>query len=208
MSYTDMVSKIGFHDHLCMIYEEPEEQFGMILPYVKFGLSRNEKCIYIANDNTVARVIEEMKKDDPALFGDALDNGGLSVLTRRETYVKGGYFSPEKMIALLTESTNNAIKEGFTGLRATGEMTWMFAGDPGSERMMEYEAKLNYFFPEHKASAVCQYNRKKFSNEQLVQVFQTHPKVIYRNEIMENPLYLSTEAESAIEKKMIGILGS
>lgn len=84
----------------------------------------------------------------------------------------------------------------------------MFAGDPGSERMMEYEMKLNDFLPTHKACAVCQYSRKRFSNEQLIAVFQTHPKVIYRNEIIVNPLYLSTEESGILEKKMLGILGA
>ena len=110
------------------------------------------------------------------------------------------------MIALLAETTDSALKSGFMGLRATGEMTWMFAGDPGSERMMEYEAMLNDFFPTHQASAVCQYNRDKFSNEQLISVFQTHPRVIYRNEIIVNPLYLSTGDSRSLEKRMLEIL--
>ena len=208
MTYVEMVENLGFHDHLCMIYENHEEQFGMVLPYVKSGLLRNEKCVYIADDNTVEKVVSEMKNADADLFGKSLEKENLSVLTKKETYVKDGYFAPEKMIALLTENTDMALKSGFAGLRATGEMTWMFAGDPGSERMMEYEAMLNDFFPKHQASAVCQYNRDKFSNEQLAIVFQTHPKVIYRNEIIVNPLYLSMEEEEAIKEKMLAILNS
>ncbi len=180
----------------------------MIFPYIESGLRRNEKCIYIADDNTVERVVSEMKAADTDLFGKSLNSGSLSVLTKRETYVKDGYFAPEKMIALLAENTDEALKAGFIGLRATGEMTWMFAGDPGSERMMEYEAKLNDFFPTHQASAVCQYNRTKFSNEQLISVFQAHPKVIYRNEIIVNPLYLSMDDSQVIEKRMLEIIGS
>ncbi len=208
MNYAELIEGIGFHDHLCMIYEDHEEQFGMILPFVKSGLLRKEKCVYIADDNTVEKVISEMKAADPDLFGKSLDNESLSVLTKRETYVKDGYFAPEKMIALLAENTDSALKAGFAGLRATGEMTWMFAGDPGSEKMMEYEAKLNDFLPAHQALAVCQYSRTKFSNEQLISVFQTHPKVIYRSEIIVNPLYLSTGDSQGLEKRMLEIIGA
>lgn len=191
IEFLEATGDIGLHEHLCLIYENHEEQLGAIVPFFKTGLKRNEKCVYIADDNTAGDVIGALKQIDENLFCPAIGNNKFSVLSKNDAYLKGGYFSPEKMIGFLEENINQSLASGYTGLRATGEMTWMFGPEPGVERMMEYEAKLNDFLPIQKACAICQYNKNRFSPEMLLKVFQTHPKVIYKNKILINPLYLS-----------------
>ena len=46
--------------HLCSIYETPEEHFAVAVPFIKIGLDRGEKCIYIADDGTDAAVRETL----------------------------------------------------------------------------------------------------------------------------------------------------
>jgi hypothetical protein len=200
--FLESIDEIGPHDHLCLIYENHEEQMGAIAPFVKNGLKRNERCVYIADENSAEDVSEVLRAIDEDVFGLAMREGSFSVLSQQETYFKGGYFSPEKMIGLLDEGVNEAISSGFTGLRATGEMTWMFGGNPGSDKMMEYEMKLNDYLPTHNICAICQYNRNRFSDELLLQVFQSHPKVIYKNQIIKNPLYLSSGDTDVLIRKM------
>jgi len=50
------------------------------------------------------------------------------------------------MISLLITETEKAVAQGYPALRMTGEMTWVLRGLPGSERLLEYEAKLNRDF--------------------------------------------------------------
>lgn len=191
-NWHDLVSaieKIDVHDHLCLIYESPEEQFAAVIPYMRIGLERGEKCIYIVDDNTAARVISEMKAAGIAVE-TAVDSGQLAVISKQDAYVKEGYFDPELMIAFLKRSTDEAKAAGFTALRATGEMTWMLAGDPGAERLMEYEAKLNYFFPDNDALAICQYNRARFTPAVIKDVISTHPLVIYGGLVCRNFYYV------------------
>lgn len=208
IDFIKSAEEINLHDHLCLIYENYEEQLGAIIPFVKVGLARNEKCAYIADDNTAEDVILALKEIDEDLFGASLTRGNLSVLTKNESYVKDGYFSPEKMISFLENNIHDAANAGFAGLRVTGEMTWIFGGDPGAERMMEYEAKLNDFLPIQNACAICQYNKNRFSDELLLQVFQTHPKVIYKNRIIENPLYLSKGVKEDLMARMATFLAT
>jgi len=58
-----------------------------------------------------------------------------------------GLFDPDGMIVLLRVETERALAEGYPALRVTGEMSWAPRGLPCSERLIEYEAKLNEFFP-------------------------------------------------------------
>lgn len=186
------IEGLGFHDHLCLIYESPEEQFAAVVPFVRGGLERGEKCVYVADDNTSTEVLEQMKKGGVDV-ARALESGALSVITKKEAYLKQGYFDPDWMIQFLKEATDDAKAEGYSGLRVTGEMTWMLGGDPGSERLIEYEAKLNYFFPENDALAICQYNIGRFSPQIIMDVIRTHPMVIYRGQVCRNLYYISPD---------------
>ena len=185
----DAIEKIGVHDHLCLIYDTPEEQFAAVIPYIRIGLDRGEKCIYIVDDNTAAIVIAEMKAAGIAV-DTAIAAGQLAVISKQDAYLKQGYFEPEWMIGFLERSTAEAKAAGFTALRATGEMTWMLGGDPGCERLMEYEAKLNYFIPDHDVLAICQYNRKRFAPGLIKDVIATHPLVIYGGLVCRNFYYV------------------
>jgi hypothetical protein len=42
------IEQVGPHDHLCLIHETREEQFAAAIPFVRMGLERGEKCLYIA----------------------------------------------------------------------------------------------------------------------------------------------------------------
>jgi hypothetical protein len=81
---------------------------------------------------------------------------------------------------LLGEEADRALAEGYTALRATGEMTWALAGEPGSERLIEYESRVNEFFAKYPhCYGLCQYDRRRFDSEMLLEVLQVHPNVLF-----------------------------
>jgi len=183
------IGKVGVHDHLCLIYETQEEQFSAILPFMKIGLERGEKCVYLVDDNTAAMVIDGMKAAGMDAEA-AVESGMLTIASKQDVYLKQGFFDPDWMIGFLKRATDEARAAGFSALRIAGEMTWVLSGDPGTERLMEYEAKLNYFFPENDALAICQYNRNRFPPEIIKGVISTHPFVIYGGVVCSNFYYV------------------
>lgn len=40
------------NDHFALIYETQEEQFSAAIPFMRQGLERGEKCLYVADENT------------------------------------------------------------------------------------------------------------------------------------------------------------
>jgi len=183
------IGKLGVHDHLCLIYETQEEQFSAVIPFMKIGLERGEKCVYVVDDNTAAMVINGMKGAGIDVES-AVESGKLVIVSKQEAYLKQEYFDPDWMIGFLKRATDEAKAAGFSALRVTGEMTWVLSGDPGAERLMEYEAKLNYFFPENDALAICQYNRNRFPPEIIKHVIATHPLVICGGVVCSNFYYV------------------
>ncbi|OGV18935.1 MAG: hypothetical protein A2X47_04425 [Lentisphaerae bacterium GWF2_38_69] len=185
------VSDLKAGDHLCQIYRTEREHKNFINEYLISGLLQNEKVLYIIDIHTKETILGYLKEKnfDPSPY---LSSGQLAFFTHKESYTKEGDFDPDRMIKLLDSETNKAINEGYPALRVTGEMTWSQKGIKGSEKLLEYEAKLNNFFPDSKALAICQYDKRKFPPDILMGVLNTHPIAVIGTEIITNPFYIPT----------------
>ncbi|HEX2868147.1 MAG TPA: MEDS domain-containing protein [Ignavibacteriales bacterium] len=186
------VKNIKVHDHTCSIYETRDEQFAVIAPFIRYGLENNEKCIYVADENTAEEVFELLEKDIPDLKC-YMEKNAFSILGKKEVYLKTGSFSPELVIEAIKENVSTAKLQGFKAFRVTGEMTWALSGDPGTERLMEYESQVNRLYEELDAVAVCQYNRNRFSSGMIRHILYTHPVIIYKGAVCRNYKYIPPE---------------
>lgn len=172
-------------DHMALIYRTRSEQFATICPFIKSGLARRERCLYIANDTSIALVLDKLAKariDTNA----ALKNGSLLVGTKKDTFQESEHFEPEKMVARLKQELEAALKLGFSGLRATGEMTWTLDDPAALKRLVEYEVLLHQRFPSQ-LTGLCQYDETRFSPTILSDVIRLHPKLIVQGRIHQNP---------------------
>lgn len=183
------LEKIAPGEHVCGFYRDKEEEYAIVVSFFHAGLLNNEKCIYILDDSGRRDVVQAFKKRDIDIE-KFIKSGQFELLSSEETYHKGGYFDPDRMVELLRQNEEMAVKEGYRGLRVSGEMTWALKKQPGVDRLAEYEAKLNYFFPGSKTSAICLYDEKKFEPKVLLNIIYTHPKIIINGSLYQNHIYL------------------
>jgi CheY-like chemotaxis protein len=175
-------------DHACLIYESEREQLETIVPFIKEGLERNERCRYIVHGHT----IEEMA----ALFATAgidvhreRERGALDFSTGNETYLPTGRFDPDQTFDMLSGYVKQTLAEGFSGLRCVGEMEWVSCVAPGCERWAEYESRRNDLTPQLSITSLCQYNRRRNTPAILRDALSTHPIAILHGETHKNPHY-------------------
>lgn len=190
------LSKMGLGDHLCLIYESHDEQMAAVVPYIKQGLERNEFCVYILDDRTIQDVTSALEEGGVNVES-AVSRGQLLFATKRDAYLKSGFFDPEAMVDFLRGSAEDALSAGYTGFRVTGEMTWGLGSECGCDRLIEYEALLNNYFPGSSASAICQYNRNRFSPQMIRDVLRTHPVAIIGGDVCDNLYFESTDMKVA-----------
>lgn len=200
--YDKIISTVKPGEHLCCIYGSKREQLSIVIPFITSGLEKGEKCFYIVDENTVEDIKSAFKKLKKDIL-KYIESGQFTFLTSEDAYIKGGYFDPDRMIELLRECEGQAMDEGYPSLRVTGEMTWVFSNLPGVDRLMEYEAKLNYFFPGSSVSAICQYNERRFDAAVLLDVLRTHPKIVLGEDLCENFYYIPPDEFLAREKGKI-----
>ncbi|RQH01714.1 MEDS domain-containing protein [Natrarchaeobius oligotrophus] len=178
-------------DHLAFIYDSQSEQFATAIPYIKHGLERGERCVYIADENDTSEVLDALREADVDV-DDALESGALVVYTAQDSYLRNGAFDPDEMIEFISETIEEGSTE-YAGVRITGEMTWVFGDDPPLAELVEYEGKLNELLPESNGIALCQYNRTAFSAEIIRDIVKTHPHLIYDGTVCQNFYYTPPE---------------
>ncbi len=179
------LEQLGPHDHLCSIYESPQEHYAVAIPFIQIGLDRGEKCIYIADDGTVGDVRQAMESEGIDVER-ATASKALVLATKEQAYLKHGSFHPDWMFTFWKEATQLAMSDGFSAVRATGETEWVLRGGRGLERWMEYESRLTHTLSENYCSALCQYNRRLFPPELILDVIRTHPMVVYGGTVCRN----------------------
>ena len=202
---------LAIGDHLCCMYMTEREHRNILVPFIRDGLEHGDKIFYVVDTRTAEAVLASLDASGVPT-SDHLVSGQLVILESRDTYIQDGIFDPDRMLSMLDTETDKALEQGFRALRITGEMSWALRGLPGSERLMEYEGKLNQFFPSHQAIGLCQYDMRRFQPEVLLDVLTTHPIAVVRDTCYENMYYMPPEeflgpnrAQSELKRRIMNL---
>lgn len=176
-------------DHICTLYSSPQEQLSAAVEYILAGLERGERCLYVCGEHSPAELRLALEAAGVNVAYEE-ERGALQLITKHEAHLQGGSFDPDKMISMLHQAVKDALAAGFKGLAAAGDMSWVHDGALGTEKLSEYEARLNAFYAENKALGLCQYSRTSLPTEFLDHCIATHKFVRIEGPIvLENPFY-------------------
>lgn len=179
-----MVEQLKLGDHVAFFFKTNEERLAWAIPYIAIGLQRNERCLYIADENTVFEILCRLQ-DAGVDVRRAQRRGALSVLTKRETYLRHGIFEPAKMISDLHSEVKYSLEQGFSGFRASGEMSWALDLPSALSRLMEYEEALQQRWPAE-FGGLCQYNESLFSPDLVRRMVDIHSVVLRDDQIIRH----------------------
>jgi len=190
LSLAEQLSSLKCGDHLCLICDTFEEQMAAIVPYVKAGLARGERCVYLAGEGASDQVLA-------ALAGGGVDvrreteRGSFLMLSNPDVRLKGGRFDPQATTAFLRGALTEALSAGFSALRVTVDWTRGLGTDVVVDRIIEYEATLNasVFAPGSSMLGLCQYDRHRSPPEVIEGVLRTHPVAILGDLVCPNLYY-------------------
>lgn len=179
--------------HKCLIYDgDPAEQLPVVVPLLKDGLETNWRCLYLGSPEMVQMV-------DTALAGQGVDTGratarGALILSSDRSHLSGGTFDPTAMIDGLRALIDAAVRSGFEGLCATGDMRWELGDDDNFDRLLEYEARLEQVFHELPLRGICQYRRDVIPAPAVRDALLTH-RSAYIGDVLnrDNLFYIPPE---------------
>jgi signal transduction histidine kinase len=182
------IARLRQGDHLCLIYDSPAEQDAALVSFFKGGLAAGERCLFVGHLAN-GRRIERALMAAGVRIGGEVDRGAVVLLTEREMWLPHGRFEPGEMMDVLRQAEQQALDDGFSGLRASWDMTWILAGRPGASRLIELEAQLNSFLSGSHTCALCRYPRSHASAELVQDVLRTHPLAVLGEQLCPNVFY-------------------
>ncbi|HID62301.1 MAG TPA: hypothetical protein EYP49_06120 [Anaerolineae bacterium] len=189
MINTNSVDSIRVGDHLCNFYQNRQQLWRLTIPFIQRGLESGEKCLYVAEESSLQEMQSVLQRQGTSVQVH-LAQGRLLLLTAEEACLQPGVFSPEALIGLLLRILQEAIAEGYRGLRMAMEMSWTLRWASSLAWLAEYESKLNCYFSQHPVTTLCLYNQRRFPEEVLLDVLRTHPLVALDQAIHANLYYL------------------
>jgi hypothetical protein len=173
--------------HICAFFTSREEEYDTLIPYLKDGVDAGEQVLNVLDASRLADHTHRLHN-----AGISTGNGTVDVASSEETYLAEGRFDMERMVGFVRDHLAGAAADGRC-VRTAGWMDWMEREAPGTERTMEYEARMNLLVPDFDCTFVCVYNLSKLSGELVVDIMATHPYVILKGQVRKNPFYVPPE---------------
>lgn len=177
--------------HMCYIYNDEEERREVMARYIESGVADGDYVFYLVDSMAKDDMQAHLQEMGIHLPPDSSER--FSVMQAETTYCPDRFFSPDAMLDTLKSLYEQSLAAGFAGCRGMGEMAWALRGIPGSERLVEYESRINIVVRTHPLTAICQYDASRFDGATIFNILSVHPMMVVRGQVVKNPYYIPPE---------------
>ena len=193
----NLVGNVPWGTHFCQFYETKEDLKDILIPYFKAGLENNEYCVLITADPLAALEAKEALKKAVPDFNGYYQEGQIDILPYTEWYTKGGCFDSDRVLNGWIEKLENALENGYEGLRLTGNTFWLENKD--WDDFVDYEEAVDTVIGQYQMMALCTYCLEKCSAAEVIDVVNNHEFAIIKRkekwELIETTEHKRTEEE-------------
>jgi hypothetical protein len=177
-------------NHQCMLYAgSPGRHLPGLATVTKQRLRAKWRCLYLNSPARVAEMRSCLSRAGVAVTQE-VERGAL-ILSSSQLHLQDGCFEVDRMLDMLADAVDQAVKDGYSGLWATGDMSWEFGSVKNFAKLLEYEYALERMFEQQpRFSGICQYHLDTLPTDVVQWGLCTH-RSVYLNEAasQENPYY-------------------
>jgi hypothetical protein len=178
--------------HACAFFHSKEEEYSVLMPFIKEGLENGDRAVHIVDPNHRENHLKRLEQEGIDV-NTAQSKGQLEVRRWQDAYIKDGHFDQYRMIETIKEALSPREGANSQMTRLVANMEWALEDLPGVNDIVEYEARLNLVLPEYHDPVVCTYDLSRFDASVVVDIMRTHPMVIIGGILQENPFYVPPE---------------
>ena len=185
-------SELGEARHVCAFFHSDDEQYRVLLPFIKDGFVCGDKAVHVVNPDQRQDHLQRLA----AIGIDAAaaeKHGQLDLRTNAETYLRGGCFDPDRMIEVFEQLASGNANGGFPLSRVVCRMDWAADGRSHIDRLVEFESRVNDVWRRHDDAVICVYDLAKFGGDTVVDIMRTHPMIIIGGILQQNPFFVPPE---------------
>jgi anti-anti-sigma regulatory factor len=177
MADAALVQRLRPGDHVCWSFADDLERRRIVTAYVNAGLRDRHKVLFLTHAVDPATAIADLAADG-VHTAEATRSGHLQVMSAQDTYLANGGFDADAARQMFLDATQLARRQGYTSLRALGDMGWGARDAPGTDQLPGYERQVNRLYADGYAMAVCMYDRRLFGEPKLSELARAHPATV------------------------------
>jgi hypothetical protein len=182
-------SVLGAQRHVCAFFNNPDEEYRVLLPFIKEGFACGQKAFHIVDPKLREEHLRRLAS--AAIDVAAAEQSGQFELRNwADAYLRDGHFDQDRMLALIQEVLELGRRQGFPLTRLVAHMEWALEDRPGVDDLVEYETRLNYILPRYRDPVIWTYDLAKFGGQIVVDIMRTHPMIIIAGVLQENPFFV------------------
>jgi len=140
---------LGAERHICAFFHSRDEEYRVLLPFIREGIDRGEKAFHLVDPNLMDDHLLRLRA--AGIDTDAAESRGQLVVKRwQDAYLQDGRFDQDRMLALVEEVLSAGPSEGYPRTRLVAHMEWAVEDFPGVNDLVEYETRANFILPKYK----------------------------------------------------------
>jgi hypothetical protein len=183
---------LGPQRHICAFFHSPEEEYEVLVPFIKEGFERGERAFHVVDPKQRDQHIRRLESSGIDVDA-AREKGQFAFYDWEEAYLPGGHFDQDRMLAMWTGVLDDALEKGFPRTRLVAHMEWCLEDRDGVHDLLEYEARFNLLPHTDRDPVVCTYDLTRYSGAFIIDVMRTHPMIIVGGLLQDNPFYTPPE---------------
>jgi MEDS: MEthanogen/methylotroph, DcmR Sensory domain len=165
-------SQLGETRHVCAFFNNDEEEYRILLPFIRDGLKSGDKAVHVLNP--------EQRQDH------------LQRLTAADTevYLPDGRFDQDRMLGVFEQLASENAQGEFPLSRICCRMDWAVEDRSHVDDVIEFESRVNDVWLRHDDAVICTYHLDQFGGDAVIDIMRTHPMVIVGGILQQNPFFV------------------
>ena len=182
-------SQLGEMRHVCAFFNSDDEEYRVLLPFIKDGFECGDKAVHVVNPDKRFDHVQRLTAagiDTTA----AQQSGQFELRSNTETYLRDGRFDQDRMLEVFEQLANGNARGGFPLSRIVCHMDWAAEGRSHIDNLIEFEARVTDVWRRHDDAVICVYDLAKFGGSAVIDIMRTHPMIIIGGILQQNPFFV------------------
>ncbi len=153
-------SRLGEARHVCAFFNSEDEEYRVLLPFIKEGFECGDKAVHVVNPGQHHDHLQRLASvgiDTAA----SQQSGQFELRTNTETYLRDGRFDQDRMLQVFEQLASGNAKGRFLLSRIVCHMEWATEGRSHVDDLIEFESRVNDVWRRHDDAIICTYHLER-----------------------------------------------
>ena len=183
---------LGQHRHVCAFFSSAEDEYDTLLPFIRDGLNSGQRAFHVLPSQHRVSHLQRLR-DVGIDVGRVQKSHQLEVALPKDTYLRGGRFNQDAMLALIEEVLRSGRTLGFPLTRMIAHAETAVDDWSSANEWVEYEMRLNNVLLNYDDPVICTYDVNLLNAALAIDILRTHPVAIIGGVLVENSFFSRPE---------------